>query len=245
MFKSQKIFILFSFCIIVYSYSKGQEKLEIPHIDYVVPFGVQLHEKDKHLIWYDDFNGEEKQYAEGGTLIDESVSFGKKGKSLLCFYEKGEKGMGGAKVFFGDAAGYPTKTVRRGEKFDEIYWRIYVKHESGWTGAPAKMSRATSLVNSNWAQAMIAHVWSGAGSSLTLDPVCGVDDGKVVTRSYNDFEKMKWLGNKPFSEFPIHATEESVYWVLVESRAKLNTPGKNDGINQLWIDGAWNVKDVI
>ena len=48
---------------------------------------------------------------------------------------------------------------------------------------------------------------------------------------------MKWLGNKPVSQFPIHATEESGYWVLVESRAKLNTPGKNDGINQLWIDG--------
>jgi hypothetical protein len=84
---------------------------------------------------------------------------------------------------------------------------------------------------------MIAHVWSSHGSSLTLDPVCGVQGDLVVTQKYNDFEHMKWLGNKPVSKFPIHATEESGYWVRVEARAKLNTPGKNDGINQLWIDG--------
>ena len=216
---------------------KINAKPETPRIDFVIPVINQPQVKESETIWFDDFNDEAKTYAEGGTLLDNSESFGGVGKSMLCYYEKGEQGVGGGKIFFGDSPSYSATNVRRGEKFDEIYWRIYVKHEYGWTGSPAKMSRATSIVGVPWAQAMIAHVWAGSGASLTLDPVCGVKDGKVITRQYNDFERMKWLGNKPVSDFPLHATQESGYWVFVESRIKLNTPGKSDGINQLWIDG--------
>src|SRR5690606_6060083 len=46
-----------------------------------------------------------------------------------------------------------------------------------------------------------------------------------------------WLGNRPASKLAIHSREESGWWICVESRAKLNSPGKKDGINQLWIDG--------
>jgi hypothetical protein len=59
----------------------------------------------------------------------------------------------------------------------------------------------------------------------------------VVTTRYNDFGNLHWLGNKPVSAFKLHGTEEVGRWVCVESRAKLNTPGKKDGLNQLWIDG--------
>lgn len=218
------------------------QKPETPRIDCVVPVEIQPQLLASETIWYDDFNSQPKSYAEGGEIFDDSMSFGQKGKSMLCLYEKGKQGVGGGKIFFGDSPAYPDKTVRKGEVFDEIYWRIYVKHEYGWLGSPAKMSRATSIVGVPWAQAMIAHVWAGSGSSLTLDPVCGVQGDKVVTRRYNDFERMKWLGNKPVSTFPIHATEEAGYWVLVESRVKLNTPGKADGINQLWIDGRLEVE---
>lgn len=211
-------------------------KPETPFIDYVVPLVPQPHAKDKKTIWYDDFDGKAKSYAEGKSPLDDTMAMGGKGRSLLCLYEKGQQGRGGRKVFFGDAPTYQNNTVRRGEIFNEVYWRIYVKHQYGWTGAPAKMSRATSLTSANWAQAMIAHVWS-SGAALTLDPARGVRGDKVVTRKYNDFEKMKWLGNKPVSKFLIHATEQSGRWVSVEARARLNTPGKRDGINQLWIDG--------
>ena len=78
---------------------------------------------------------------------------------------------------------------------------------------------------------MIAHVWS-SGEALTLDPATGVRGDKVVTRKYNDFEMLKWLGNKPTSKFKLHSTEESGRWVCVEARAKLNTPGRKDGVIQ-------------
>ncbi len=210
---------------------------EIPHIESVVPLPVQPQSKDPATIWFDDFDGKPKSYAEGKSPLDPMVAFGNKGKSLRCLYPKGKRGIGGRKLFFGKSPVYTNKARRSGEIFDEVYWRIYVKHSYGWRGNPAKMSRATSIVNNKWAQAMIAHVWGGPGPSLTLDPVRGVRGDRVVTRHYNDFERMKWLGNRPASKFPIHATEESGYWVLVESRVRLNTPGKKDGLNQLWIDG--------
>ncbi len=208
---------------------------ESPRIESVVPLPRQPHEDDPAVIWYDDFDGPPRRYTEGRNAPTDESALGGSGKSLPMIYEKGRRGTGNRKVFFGDS---PTgRVVRRGERFTDVYWRIYVKHQPGWTGgSPAKMSRATSIVSGRWNQAMIAHVWGGGGLKLTLDPAGGVRGGRVVTRRYNDFARLRWLGNKPPADFPIHARRESGWWVCVEARARLNTPGKADGLNQLWID---------
>jgi hypothetical protein len=207
----------------------------VPRIDNVLMLRPQPHESDPATIWYDDFDGPPKAYTESEGDIDRSESFGGPGGSMKSFYEKGTRGLGNRKVFFGDS---PTgRVVRKGEKFDDVYWRIYVKHQPGWVGGgPAKLSRATSIVSPKWNQAMIAHVWS-SGEALTLDPATGVRGDTVVTRRYNDFEMLRWLGNRPASQMKISSSEESGRWVCVESRARLNTPGQKDGLNQLWIDG--------
>jgi len=208
---------------------------ETPRIDSVVMSRPQPQESDQSVIWYDDFDGPVKLYTESQGELDAKEAFGGQGGSMLGLYEKGSQGRGNRKVFFGDS---PTgKVVQKGKHFDDIYWRIYVKHQRGWTGGgPDKLSRATSIVSPNWAQAMIAHVWS-SGEALTLDPASGVRGDRVVTTKYNDFGNLHWLGNKPVSAFKLHSTGEAGRWVCVESRAKLNTPGKKDGLNQLWIDG--------
>ncbi|MHC4396460.1 MAG: hypothetical protein ACYS1A_12475 [Planctomycetota bacterium] len=211
---------------------------ETPRIDSVVPLEKQPHQSDADVIWYDNFNQGSKKYGEEGGNLDSKQAFGNTGKSLLCLYAKGSRGKGNRKVFFGDCPTGGNKVVRKGEKFDEIYFRLYVKHQHGWTGGhPAKLARATSMVTGGWAQAMIAHVWGGGGNAITLDPATGVDGDTIVTRKYNDFDRLKWLGNKPASKYPISATSESGCWVPLECRVKLNTPGKSDGHNQLWIDG--------
>ncbi|MCZ7644493.1 MAG: hypothetical protein M5U26_04285 [Planctomycetota bacterium] len=198
---------------------------------------------DAATIWYDDFDGAEAtqaQYHEYDHRSKDNVRaedefLGAGGKSLRIYYAKGSKGAGGRKLCFGDCPFGPP--LRKGEKFEELWWRIYVKHQYGWTGGgPAKMSRCTSFASGNWTQAMIGHVWS-SGEALTLDPASGVKEGKVVTTKYNDFPNLKWLGNKPASPFKLHATSESGRWVCVEARTKLNTPGQKDGAMQLWIDG--------
>lgn len=207
---------------------------EVPRIDSVVMSVPQPQASDEAVIWYDDFDGPEKAYTETQGLLDDTQAFGGQGRSMLSVYEKGTRGTGNRKVFFGDS---PTgRVVRKGQSFDDIYWRIYVKYQHGWSGGgPAKLSRATSIASPRWAQAMIAHVWS-SGEALTLDPATGIRGDQVVTTRYNDFSNLRWLGNKPPSRFQLYSTQESGRWVCVEARAKLNTPGKKDGLNQLWID---------
>ncbi len=219
----------------VMSFSVCASGVDTPRIDSVEMIKPSPFANDPAVIWYDDFDGAAKRYTETQGPVDRTESFDESGGSMLSFYEKGSRGKGNRKVFFGDS---PTGTVvNRNRTYDEIYWRVYVKHQRGWTGGgPAKLSRATSIVSGNWAQAMIAHVWS-SGETLTLDPAGGVRGNEVITRKYNDFERLRWLGNKPTADFQISSTEESGRWVCVEAGAKLNTPGKKDGVNQLWIDG--------
>lgn len=213
-------------------------KPETPRIASVGMHQNQFNESDTTIIWYDDFH-KEKEYLESKGLIDYSESFNAGSGSMKAGFKKGDiDGLGDRKLAFGD---FPdgSEVIKKDRHFGEIYWRIYVKHEYGWVGAPAKMSRATSIVSENWQQAMIAHVWSGENNSLTLDPASGVmgQSDSIVTTRYNDFSNLKWLGNKPCSAFQISATEESGYWVMVEAGVKLNSPGKSDGSFRLWIDG--------
>ena len=230
--------------ILLLSASATAQKAAVPKIDWVEPLRPQPFERDPDVIWYDSFDDEEsqKRYAERSGQTTDADKMGGVGRSLWMQYPKRHRGIGNRKVFFGDSPVYPRETVRRGERFTDVYWRIYVKHQRGWTGGgPAKMSRATSLTAVNWQQAIIAHVW-GSRDTLTLDPASGVRGGRVVTRRYNDFGRLRWLGNAPGSEFRIHSKRESGRWVCVESRAKLNTPGKSDGCNVLWIDGLFQTE---
>ncbi|MBM3215038.1 hypothetical protein FJZ36_09010 [Candidatus Poribacteria bacterium] len=195
----------------------------------------QPHASSPSTIWYDDFDGPVPAYGESQGDLSEAEAFGGEGRSMLSLYESGSRGIGNRKVFFGDAP--LSNVVQRGRVFTDVYWRIYVKYPAKWIGGgPAKLSRATSLASPNWSQAMIAHVWT-SGDALTLDPASGVRDGEVVTRKYNDFERLRWLGNRPASGFQMTDPSETGRWVCVEARAKLNTPGIADGENQLWIDG--------
>jgi hypothetical protein len=186
------------------------------------------------IIWYDDFS-ETRRYGEATGAIDMAVGFGGRGGSLRMDYAEGSSGRGDRKLFFGDSPDR-RNVVRGSEQFRDVYWRFYVKHQHGWVGNPAKMSRATSLVSGNWAQGMIAHLWDG-GRSLAIDPATGIRNSQVVTRHYNDFENLDWMGAWARGQFPLHATEESGYWVPVEARARLNDPGRANGRFQLWING--------
>lgn len=231
--------LLFFSCICAVAQDSSRDLPQVPRIESVVIINPQPHESARSTIWYDDFDDDSKQdeYPEKHGEATMEQYFGAAGKSLRMYYPKGKHGIGNRKVFFGDSPTHLAKTIRRKETFTDIYWRIYVKHPRDWTGGgPAKLSRATSLVPPGWRQAMIAHVWS-SGEELTLDPASGVRNGRVVTTRYNDFENLRWLGNKPTSRFKLHGSEGSGWWVCVEARAKLNTPGKKDGVNQLWIDG--------
>lgn len=209
---------------------------ETPRIMSVRMLSAQPQESAANTIWYDDFSSVKSEYTETQNELDTREGFGGKGGSVPCIYEKGSQGTGNRKLFFGDSP-YGT-VVRQGEHFDEVYWRVYVLHQYGWTGgAEAKLSRITSIVNWNWAQAMIDHVWGSSNETLTLDPVSCVQGDRVMSTTYNDWNAMRWLGNSPPAQMPISSKAESGWWVCVEARCKLNTLGQSDGETQLWIDG--------
>jgi hypothetical protein len=128
--------------------------------------------------------------------------------------------------------------------YRELYWRVYLRHEPGWEGGGGdKLSRAFIFASPNsWAQAMIAHVWSGNGNAsvstfLSIDPASGTDTaGNVVTTVYNDFVNLRWLGLR-YSSTPIFDTAHVGEWYCIEARARLNDAGQSNGVFQLWIDG--------
>jgi len=211
-----------------------------PRIHHVEMLEPQPWKSDDAVIWYDPWDEPSDQYFEQKGPLTDKEAFGGKGKSLEVFYPKGKGGGGSAnrKLGIGDSPVGRGKAVKKGKKFQEVFWRMYVKHQRGWTGGgPAKMSRVTIFNASNWSQAMISHVWAGGGDRLSLDPVRAARGTSCTTSKYNDWGGLKWICNSPASQFRLHSTEESGRWVCVEAQAKLNTPGKSDGYNALWIDG--------
>ncbi len=156
---------------------------------------------------------------------------------MRTIFQAGEVGAGGFKLSFGRVPStYFDKGIRTTEDFRDIYYRIYMKNQAGWQGSPAKLSRATVFTDSNWSQAMIAHLWS-SGEYLLVDPAGGIDGhGNVVTTKYNDFENLHWLGNKRGTT-PIFNPGNADQWYCIEAHVRLNDPGLSNGIQEFWING--------
>ena len=216
---------------------------ELPklRVAFVTPGAPSPSEKDPSVIFVDQFDRSPQQRGDYFEYGDEHGSFAWSGNdglgsggAMKCQFEKGQVSAGSLKVVFG--ANPFGKGPRQSEKLSEIYWRVYVKHEPGWEGNPAKLGRATCLAAPDWGQGFIAHVWGGKGDALCIDPATGIVGGQRVTTGYNDFAHLRWLGLRQ-GPTPIFSPAESGRWVCVESHVRLNTPGKQDGVFELWVDG--------
>jgi hypothetical protein len=197
---------------------------------------------DSAILFYDAFDrspdGDPRYFdynRQGGSFVwSPGEGYGGQGGAMKCRFEKGQVEAGSLKVLFGkNPFG---KGIRPTETFREIYWRVYVKHEPGWEGNPAKLARALCLAGSDWSEGFIAHVWGGKGDALCIDPATGIQDSRKVTDTYNDFAHLRWLGSRQ-TQTPLFSPAESGRWVCVESHIRLNTPGRSDGVFELRIDG--------
>lgn len=198
---------------------------------------------DPSVIWCDDFDNlvpMSQKYWEYDNNNGDFVPLAGAGvggsSAMQVKWQTSEVGAGGFKRTFGRNP--VNSQSHSNQDFREIYWRMYVRAEAGWTGNPYKLSRATIFAKSNWAQAMIAHVWGdGTGDTLLQDPASGIDaSGNVVTTKYNDFTNLRWLGARRGTT-AVFSSDASGEWHCVEAHVKLNTPGLSDGVFEFWIDG--------
>lgn len=199
-------------------------------------------------IWCDDFEEDrsasyfEVQRARGRFTREANVGVaGSMG--MRARFEAGQLAAGSLHLAFGRTPDPYFRPVDAGTRdYREIYWRVWLRTDSGWTGGGGyKLSRATVFADRNWAQAMIAHVWSGNGGRrdyLVIDPATGTDAGGVVrTRKYNDFERLRFLGSRRAAR-PLFGPEDVGRWHCVEAGVALNDPGRANGRFVLWVDGA-------
>ncbi len=159
-------------------------------------------------------------------------------KGMRNLWQKGEVNAGSIKLGFGRNPSRRMNTgIKSGQDFREIYYRMYLKMQSGWQGNPIKLSRATVIADSNWSQAMIAHIWGNPNQyPLIIDPVrCTDTSGNVLCSGYNDFSHMVWLGAQS-GVTPIYDSQHDDRWYCVEAHVKLNDPGLANGIQEFWID---------
>ena len=159
-------------------------------------------------------------------------------RGMRTRWQAGEVGAGGFKLAFGrNPNTYMDRGIEPERDFREIYYRMYLRHQPGWRGSPAKLSRATVFTAAeDWSQAMIAHLWSDSQERLLLDPASCVTGDQIQCQGYNDFDHLQWLGFLS-GQTPIFSTGDSGAWRCVEVHVRLNDPGRANGVQEFWIDG--------
>jgi hypothetical protein len=199
--------------------------------------------RDPGWIWCDDFEEDRLasyyEYADRDGSFVRALGTGLEGSyGLRASFSAGQVDAGFIHMAFGSTPTPYFRPVDAGTaRYREIYWRIYLLNEEGWNGGGGnKLSRATVFSGRDWSQAMIAHLWS-SGDVLALDPASGTDEsGTLVTRRYNDFGNLRWLGVAR-GRTPIFSSNRVGRWYCVEAHVRLNDPDNENGIFEFWIDG--------
>ncbi|HAC33320.1 MAG TPA: hypothetical protein DCF45_02250 [Gammaproteobacteria bacterium] len=209
--------------------------------------------RPEHWLFCDDFSQSPDasryfQYSDGDGSFRWSESagigarhlVGDRGEdgAMVARWRTGQVDAGSLKLLIGDNPLSELAIDTAGRQLREIYYRHYFRLSPGWNGNPHKLSRATILVDRNWSQAMIAHLWGGRDQRLVVDPVsCVLRGGREpVCRGYNDFPNMRWLG-KAAGVTPVHTMEQADQWHCVEAAVSLNDQGFANGYQEFWLNG--------
>jgi hypothetical protein len=198
-------------------------------------------------IWCDDFDQDRLasyfEVDDAGGRFSRVGGVGNAGSwGMRAHFAPGTSNAGALHAAFGRTPQQYFKPVDAGSAdYRELYWRVYVKNQAGWTGGGGdKLSRATIFASStSWAQAMIANVWSASPPDqvyLALDPASGTDaQGNLRSTTYNDFPHLRWLGLAK-SATPMFDAGHVGQWYCVEAHVRLNDPGQSNGVFDLRIN---------
>jgi hypothetical protein len=198
-------------------------------------------------IWCDDFEQDRLQryfeYESASERFVRAAGVGINGSfGMRARFARGQVGAGSLHLAFGKVPDRYFRPVDAGTtKYRELYWRLFVRYQPGWIGGVGyKLTRAMSFASSTWGEAMAAQLWGGDAPDTTylqLDPVSGTDpNGTVLSTKYNDFAHFRWLGKK-VGTTPLGDAAHVGRWYCVETHARLNDPGRPNGVFEFWIDG--------
>lgn len=200
-------------------------------------------------LWCDDFEqdrlGQYFEYSSAAGDFVRARGVGYAGSSgMRVHFEPKQVDAGNLHLAIGKTPSAFFRAVDAGSTVHrEIYWRFYVRYAPNWVGGGGnKMSRAQSLAATTYAQAMIAHVWSGSRPGdnvpidrLGLEPYTGVGwRGKLMTGEYNDFPHLQLLGTA-YTPTTLFDRVHTGKWHCIEAHARLNDPGRSNGLFELWI----------
>jgi hypothetical protein len=191
-------------------------------------------------LWCDDFETDaslEQSYfdvvrSNGSLGVVAEAAFGG-ASSLRNRYVLGMQNAGSIKFSIGKTPVAPERFLDT--KFDEVFWRFYMRTEANWVGQPLKVTRAAILTSRNWAQAAIGHLWGDNRLGLALDPASGVSGASVKTAKWNDFANLSWLGMTAGKE-QVYAAGNRDKWYCIEVHMKLNAPDSADGLFEFWVN---------
>lgn len=199
-------------------------------------------------IFCDDFETDRLshyfEYSHPDSSFERTDSVGVLGSwAMRVHFKKGQVDAGSLKLAFGKTPSPYLRAIDSGTTiYREIYWRVFLRNDSTWTGGGGdKLSRAQVLASSAWSQAMGAPVWSAGGTPpgsnyLAIDPYSGSDSaGRLTTNTYNDFPHLRWLGAARGAT-PIFDQAHVGRWYCIEAHIRLNDAGQSNGMFELWID---------
>ena len=212
------------------------------------PSGAECVSPPVQWIWCDDFDTDRMasyfEFVTDNGSLARVAGVGRDGSTgLRARFTSGQVSAGNIKLAFGRTPDSYMKPVDAGtQDYREIYWRFFVRNQQGWTGGGGdKLTRATIFAQSNWSQAMVAHVWSGSSPNenyLVLDPASGTSaSGTLMTSGYNDASNFRWLGSTRGAA-AIFGPSSVGAWHCVEVHVKLNTGGASNGVFEVRIDGS-------
>ena len=167
------------------------------------------------------------------TLTDGVGYNGSKG--MKAAWSAGQIDAGGLQLTFGRNP-MSSNGINTTIDYKEIYYRMYMKLQTGWTGNPFKLSRAIVFSASDWSEAAIAHIWNGSTTHLKVEPASCVSGGTVQCAGYNDFAHLQWLGGADSVTAIFDGTHNN-QWYCIEAHVRLNDPGQSNGVQEFWIDG--------
>jgi uncharacterized protein YjdB len=206
-------------------------------------------------IWCDDFSqdrvGSYFEYDPAGGSFVRAAGVGMDGTfGMRAHFNAGQVNGGSLKLAFGRGPNSYMRPVDAGTaNYRDLFWRVFLRNAPNWTGGGGdKLGRMTIFASPVWAQALIAHIWSGVGSSginnLVMDPASGTDEqGNLRTIGYNDFANLRWLGAVQ-GPTPLFASNQVGQWYCVETHVSINDAGQNNGLFEFWINGTLQARSA-